>query len=84
MNQSKWNSQSIHLACIEHVFRIVYFQIASEVNAAILKMEHLESPVPKLVNLMKIIPWAQDELDKKKVRYPHMTDIGSATIEMPK
>lgn len=65
-------------------FHIVYFQIASEVNAAILKMEHLESPVPKLVNLMKIIPWAQDELDKKKVRYPHMTDIGSATIEMPK
>ncbi|XP_065212646.1 glucose-induced degradation protein 8 homolog [Planococcus citri] len=56
-------------------------KIASELNAAILKMEHLESPVPKLFNLMKIILWAQDELDKKKVKYPHMTDIGSATIE---
>ncbi|XKL62251.1 hypothetical protein PGB90_002084 [Kerria lacca] len=59
-------------------------KIASELNAAILKMEQVESPVPKLFNLMKIILWAQDELDKKKVKYPHMTDIGTATIEMPK
>jgi len=50
-------------------------------NAAILKMEHRESTSPRLNNLLKMILWAQDELDKKKVKYPKMTDLGSATIE---
>ncbi|XP_011686031.1 PREDICTED: glucose-induced degradation protein 8 homolog isoform X1 [Wasmannia auropunctata] len=56
-------------------------KIASELNAAILKMEHRESTSPRLNNLLKMILWAQDELDKKKVKYPKMTDLGSATIE---
>ncbi|XP_046419546.1 glucose-induced degradation protein 8 homolog isoform X1 [Neodiprion virginianus] len=59
-------------------------QIASELNAAILKMEHRETTSPRLNNLLKMILWAQDELDTKKVKYPKMTDLGSATIENPK
>lgn len=59
-------------------------KIASELNAAILKMEHKESTSPRLNNLLKMILWAQDELEKKKVKYPKMTDLGSATIENPK
>ncbi|KAG5307889.1 GID8 protein, partial [Acromyrmex insinuator] len=56
-------------------------KIAGELNAAILKMEHRESTSPRLNNLLKMILWAQEELDKKKVKYPKMTDLGSATIE---
>lgn len=44
-------------------------------------MEHRESTSPRLSNLLKMILWAQDELDKKKVKYSKMTDLGSATIE---
>lgn len=33
---------------------------------------------------MKLIMWAQDELDRMKVKFPHMTDFGSATLEPPK
>lgn len=59
-------------------------KIASEINAAILKMEHRESTSPRLNNLLKMILWAQNELDKKNIQYPKMTDFGSATIENPK
>ncbi|CAK9826848.1 Glucose-induced degradation protein 8 homolog [Anthophora retusa] len=59
-------------------------KIASDLNAAILKMEYKESTSPRLNNLLKMILWAQDELDKKKVKYPKMTDLGNATIESPK
>lgn len=65
-------------------FLVKLLQIASELNAAILKMEHKESTSPRLNNLLKMILWAQDELEKKKVKYPKMTDLGSATIENPK
>lgn len=58
-------------------------KIASELNAALLKMEHRESTSPRLNNLLKMILWSQNELDKKKVKYPKMTDLGSATIESP-
>ncbi|CAH0388816.1 unnamed protein product [Bemisia tabaci] len=57
-------------------------KVASELNAAILKVEHDESTTPRLFNLMKLILWSQDELDKKKIKYPHMTDLSTATIEM--
>lgn len=59
-------------------------KIASELNAAILKMEHQEPTTPRLYTLMKLILWSQDELDKRKVKYPKMADLGSATIETPK
>lgn len=60
------------------------FKIAGKLNEAILKMEHSESPRPKLCNLMKLIFWAEDELDKKNVKFPHMTDLATATLHFPK
>lgn len=56
-------------------------KVASEVNAAILKMEHQESTLPKLSTLLKLILWAQEKLDKKNAKYPKMTNLASATIE---
>ena len=47
-------------------------------------MEHSESTTPRLSNILKMILWAQDELDKKKIKYPKMTDLATATIESPK
>lgn len=41
--------------------------VASELNAAILKAEHRESTTPQLVSLMKLVMWAQDQLDQRKV-----------------
>ncbi|XP_054274198.1 glucose-induced degradation protein 8-A homolog [Macrosteles quadrilineatus] len=58
-------------------------KVASELNAAILKIELQEPTTPRLYNLMKLILWAQDELEKKKVKYARMTDLGSATILPP-
>jgi hypothetical protein len=59
-------------------------QVASELNAAILKMENRESTTPKLSNLLKLILWAQDELDKKKIKYPKMSKLANAVIDSPK
>ncbi|XP_017771341.1 PREDICTED: glucose-induced degradation protein 8 homolog [Nicrophorus vespilloides] len=58
-------------------------KIASEVNAAILKMEHQECTLPKLSTLLKLILWAQDKLDKKNPKYPKMTDLSLGKIEGP-
>lgn len=55
-------------------------KVASELNAAILETD----ATPKLANLLKLLLWAQEELDKKKIKYPKMTDIASGTIEAPK
>ncbi|KAK5645710.1 hypothetical protein RI129_004174 [Pyrocoelia pectoralis] len=56
-------------------------KVASEVNAAILKMEHQESTLPKLSTLLKLILWAQEKLDRKSTKYPKMTNLASASIE---
>ena len=61
-----------------HIF--LFFQVASELNAAILEVD----ATPKLANLIKLLLWSQDEIDKKKIKYPRMTDIGSGSIEDPK
>ena len=42
-------------------------RVASELNAAILKAEHRESTTPQVVSLMKLVMWAQDQLDQRKV-----------------
>lgn len=55
-------------------------KVASELNAAILETD----ATPKLANLLKLLLWAQEELDKKKIKYPKMTDIANGTIEAPK
>lgn len=56
-------------------------KVASELNAAILKTQHCENTSPRIVNLLKLILWAQAELDKKNINYPKMTDLAAATIE---
>ena len=55
--------------------------MASELNAAILRMEEQEAASPKLADLLRLILWSQEELDKKKVKYPRMTDLATATVE---
>ena len=58
-------------------------QLASEINEVILK-EQLgshEAAKPQLVTLVKLLHWTQSELDKKKVKYPKMTDLINATID---
>ncbi|KAJ8951784.1 hypothetical protein NQ318_019757 [Aromia moschata] len=59
-------------------------KVASEVNAAILKMEHQETTAPKISTLLKLILWAQEKLNKKSIKYPKMTDLATSTIEDPK
>lgn len=56
-------------------------KVASELNAAILKTEHCEITSPQIVNLLKLILWAQSELEKRNVNYPKMTELASAQIE---
>lgn len=63
-----------------YIIVIYILQVASEVNAAILETDS----TPKLANLLKLLLWSQEELDKKKIRYPKMTDIATGTIESPK
>ena len=62
---------------------IPLFQVASELNAAILRAEHAESTQSKLAVMLKRLLWAQEELDKKRVRYPHMS-FATGQIEEPK
>uniref|UniRef100_A0A8D8V4J0 Glucose-induced degradation protein 8 homolog n=1 Tax=Cacopsylla melanoneura TaxID=428564 RepID=A0A8D8V4J0_9HEMI len=56
-------------------------KVASQLNTAILKMEHHESTSPRLLNLLKIILWSQGELDRKKLKYPKMVDFSSAGLD---
>jgi len=59
-------------------------QLASEVNEAILRAEHVDSAQSKLAASLKLLIWAQEELDDKKVRYPHMIELASGKIQEPK
>lgn len=59
------------------------FQVWSEVNQAVLDHENRES-TPKLAKLLKLLLWAQNELDQKKVKYPKMTDLSKGVVEEPK
>lgn len=62
---------------------VFVFQVWSEVNQCVLDYENRES-TPKLAKLLKLLLWAQNELDQKKVKYPKMTDLSKGTIEDPK
>nr|KAG5694183.1 hypothetical protein BaRGS_016029 [Batillaria attramentaria] len=55
-------------------------KVASELNAAILEVD----ATPHIASLLKLLLWGQDELDKRKVKYPRMTDIAQGKIEDPK
>lgn len=59
-------------------------KVASELNAAILKMEHHENTAPRIINLLKLILWAQAELDKRNVGYPKMKELDTGRISEPK
>lgn len=58
-------------------------KVASELNAAILEAEYRKTQ-PKLANILKLLLWTQEELDKKKARFPKMTDMATGTFEDPK
>lgn len=58
-------------------------QVASEVNTAILKTEHEESTQAKLYSLVRVILWAEEELAKRKVRFPRLADIAGGQLEAP-
>ncbi|KAF7275873.1 hypothetical protein GWI33_011186 [Rhynchophorus ferrugineus] len=55
-------------------------KIASDVNAAILKLENQEPSSPKISTLLRLILWAQEKLTKKNLKYPKMTDMVKAKI----
>ncbi|VVA93895.1 unnamed protein product [Arabis nemorensis] len=54
---------------------------ASEVNAAILTSQSHEKD-PKLPSLLKMLIWAQKQLDEKAV-YPHINDLSTGQLEDP-
>jgi len=54
--------------------------VASEVNAAILEAQHQET-MPKLAGVLKLLLWTQNELDRKHVKYPKMTNFADGTIK---
>ncbi|KAJ0018883.1 hypothetical protein Pint_10692 [Pistacia integerrima] len=54
---------------------------ASEVNAAILTSQSHEKD-PKLPSLLKMLVWAQNQLDEKAA-YPRINNLSTATLEDP-
>ena len=58
-------------------------QLASEVNEIILKEQSgTDQPCkPHLVNLVKLLLWTQNELDKKKISFNKMTDLIDCTFD---
>ncbi|XP_046858892.1 glucose-induced degradation protein 8 homolog [Xenia sp. Carnegie-2017] len=58
-------------------------RVASELNAALLEEENLPTK-PRLSKIIKLLEWSQKELDKNKVKYPRMTCLATAEIELTK
>lgn len=56
-------------------------KVASELNEAILEAENQEHTRPKMVSILKLILWAQYELDKKNIKYPKMNNLATARID---
>ncbi|XP_043189987.1 glucose-induced degradation protein 8-A homolog isoform X1 [Amphibalanus amphitrite] len=56
-------------------------KVASELNAAILRLESSADPTTRLETLLKLVLWAQGQLDQKKVSYPRMTDLASGALD---
>lgn len=54
---------------------------ASELNAAILSSQGQEKE-PRLVLLLKMMLWAQQQLDEKAA-YPKVTDLATASLSGP-
>lgn len=58
-------------------------QVASELNAAILKAQNVEETTPLLSELLKLLLWAQDKLTEAKVTFPVISDLVSASLSLP-
>ena len=56
------------------------FQIASELNSALLKAENAECCTPKLAGLLKLLLWCQQELDRKGISYTKIVDLSGGKI----
>lgn len=61
-------------------------QLASEINDTILQetIGNIEPTKPRLVTLLKLLFWTQNELERKKIQFPKMTDIVNGTIVEPR
>jgi hypothetical protein len=57
-------------------------KVVSELNSAILNNQG-EEESSRLSVLMKLVLWAQNQLDKKNITYPKLTDITSGQISYP-
>ena len=62
---------------------ILCVQVASELNAAILKAQNVEETSPLLSELLKLLLWAQHKLIRSGVNFPVMSDLVTATLTMP-
>jgi hypothetical protein len=59
-------------------------QVASELNAAILKAEHADNTQSKLAGVLKLLLWSQNELDKKGIPYTKVVDLAAGKISESK
>lgn len=61
-------------------------QLASEINDTILQetVGNIEPTKPRLVTLLKLLFWTQNELEKKKIQFPKMTDLVNGTVVEPR
>jgi len=50
-------------------------KVASELNSSLLRAAHIHPVHPKLAGVLKMLLWAQDELDKKGIRYNKAIDL---------
>ena len=66
---------------VSNIFFRVFLKVASELNAAILKAEHADNTQPKVAVGLKLVLWAQNELDKKRIRYNRMVDLSTGRVE---
>lgn len=60
--------------------------LASELNDSILQETSgsIEATKPRLVTLLKLLLWTQNELERKKIPFPKMTDLVEGTILEPR
>jgi len=56
--------------------------LASRINETILKDQFGddETPTPKLVTLLKLLLWTQNELENKKIKYTKLVDLPQGTF----
>ena len=55
-------------------------KVVSELNAALLASQDQEA-TSKLATLMRLVLWAQEQLDKKNLRFPKLTNIAAGTLQ---